>query len=167
MAPLNAYHRLVNATSGRALLIASNNAPPVLNIYQSRSFVFDNPYVFKERFDGSEDYFNLYGENLGRGDEYLDLKGGRYGQYKFQLYENDIVHNWTYGARTPYSGVGSTTLIATLPNLNTGTWNSFDYGLKKQNIGGMFESFTESEMKNGWDKSAAFMNQFIKDHPPG
>ncbi len=88
---------------------------------------------------GSEDYFNLYGENLGRGDEYLDLKGGRYGQYKFQLYENDLVHNWTYGARTPYSGVGSTTLIATLPNLNTSTWNAFDYGLKKQNIGGMFE----------------------------
>src|SRR6266581_1610733 len=88
---------------------------------------------------GSEDYFSLYGENLGRGDEYLDLKGGRYGQYKFQLYENDIVHNWTYSARTPYSGVGGTTLIATLPNLNTSTWNTFDYGLKKQNIGGMFE----------------------------
>ncbi|HEX6513473.1 MAG TPA: cupin domain-containing protein [Chloroflexota bacterium] len=57
VAPLNAYHRLVNATSGRALLIASNNAPPVMNIYQSRRFVFDNPYVFKERFDGSEDFF--------------------------------------------------------------------------------------------------------------
>ena len=88
---------------------------------------------------GSEEYFNLYGENLGRDDQYLDLKGGRYSQFKFQLYENDIVHNWTFGARTPYSGVGSTTLLATLPNLNTGTWNSFDYGLKKQNIGGMFE----------------------------
>ena len=88
---------------------------------------------------GSEDYFNLYGENLGRDDQYLDLKGGRYGQFKFQLYENDIVHNWTFGAITPYSGVGSTTLKATLPNLDTSTWNSFDYRLKKQNIGGMFE----------------------------
>jgi len=57
MAPLNANHRLVNATSGRALLIAANNAPPVMNLYQSRRFIFDNPYVFAERFDGSDDYF--------------------------------------------------------------------------------------------------------------
>jgi len=88
---------------------------------------------------GSEEYFSLYGENLGRDDQYIDLKGGRYSEFKFQIYENDIVHNWTFGARTPYTGVGSTTLRATLPNLNTDTWNSFDYGMKKQNIGGNFE----------------------------
>jgi MtrB/PioB family decaheme-associated outer membrane protein len=88
---------------------------------------------------GSEEYFSLYGENLGREDQYIDLKGGRYSQFKFQIYENDIVHNWTFGARTPYAGVGSTTLTATLPNLNTATWNPFDYGLKKQNVGGNFE----------------------------
>jgi hypothetical protein len=57
MAPLNAYVRMVNAGSGRALMIASNNAPPVMNIYQSRRFVFDNPYEFTERFDGSPDFF--------------------------------------------------------------------------------------------------------------
>ncbi len=33
-------------------------------------------------------------------------------------------------------------------------------------VGGIFESFTEGEMKNGWDKSATYMNQWIKDHPP-
>jgi hypothetical protein len=33
-------------------------------------------------------------------------------------------------------------------------------------VGGIFESFTEGEMKNGWDKSAVYMNQWLKDHPP-
>ena len=59
MAPINAYHRLVNATSGPALLLAANNAPPVMNIFQSRSFVFENPYDFSERYDLGEDFFKV------------------------------------------------------------------------------------------------------------
>ena len=55
--PINAWHRLVNATSGPALLLAANNAPPVFNIYQSTRFIFQNDYDFVERFDGSEDFF--------------------------------------------------------------------------------------------------------------
>jgi quercetin dioxygenase-like cupin family protein len=57
MAPINAWHRLVNATGRPALLLATNNAPPIMNIFQSRRFVFENPYDFRERFDGSEDFF--------------------------------------------------------------------------------------------------------------
>ncbi|HLH26003.1 MAG TPA: cupin domain-containing protein [Chloroflexota bacterium] len=57
MAPINAWHQLVNATNSPALLIASNNAPPIMNIYQSRSFIFDNPYDFRDRYDMGEDFF--------------------------------------------------------------------------------------------------------------
>lgn len=88
---------------------------------------------------GDNRYLNLYGENLGRDDQYLNVKGGEYTIYKYQLYENRLVHNWTFGARTPYTGVGSSTLTATLPNLNADTWNRFDYRQKRDDIGGMFE----------------------------
>jgi quercetin dioxygenase-like cupin family protein len=57
MAPINTWHRLVNASSRPALLVAANNAPPVMNLYQSRRFVFDNSFDFEERFDGSDDFF--------------------------------------------------------------------------------------------------------------
>lgn len=57
MVPINARHQIVNATNSPALLLATNNAPPIMNIFQSRSFVFDNPYAFRERYDGSDDYF--------------------------------------------------------------------------------------------------------------
>ncbi len=57
MIPINASYRLVNATSSRALLLASNNAPPVMNIYQSRHYVFDNDWSFAERGDIGDDFF--------------------------------------------------------------------------------------------------------------
>jgi len=59
LAPINSWHRLVNATGSPALLLASNNAPPVMNIYQSHRFIFDNPYEFTERFDASDDFFRV------------------------------------------------------------------------------------------------------------
>ena len=62
MAPLNAWHRHVNATSAPALLLASNNAPPVFNIYQSQQFIFDNPYDASLRLTDAEDFFKPQAE---------------------------------------------------------------------------------------------------------
>jgi len=59
MIPINTHHRLVNATSSPALVLVTNNAPPIMNLFQSRSFVFDNPYEFREQYDESDDFFKL------------------------------------------------------------------------------------------------------------
>jgi len=90
---------------------------------------------------GDEFYFNGFGENLGRDDQYIDLRGGKYGVFKYQLYDNELRHNFGsgVGALSPYSGIGSTILRATFPNLNTNTWNTFDNSYRRQDIGGMFE----------------------------
>jgi quercetin dioxygenase-like cupin family protein len=55
--PMNATHRIVNATSGGALLLAGTTAPIVINALQNTSAVFDNPFVFSDRFSGAEDFF--------------------------------------------------------------------------------------------------------------
>jgi MtrB/PioB family decaheme-associated outer membrane protein len=94
---------------------------------------------FNIRGRGSEYYLDAFGENIGRDDRYLDVKGGKYGVFKYQLYDDNIAHNWAFGARTPYDGVGSSTLTANLPNLDTSTWNTFNLREKRGNIGGMFE----------------------------
>ncbi|MBI2756090.1 MAG: cupin, partial [Chloroflexi bacterium] len=62
MAPLNAHHRLVNATNSPALLLASNNAPPIMNIFQSRRFIFEHPYQFTERYGLEQDFFRARSE---------------------------------------------------------------------------------------------------------
>lgn len=54
--PLNVHHRLMNATaSGPALLLAGTSAPMVFNLFANPEFVFTSPFVFSDRYDGSED----------------------------------------------------------------------------------------------------------------
>src|SRR4051812_19755197 len=55
--PMNAWYRHVNATSGGALLLAGNTAPNVLNQLNNTEAVFNNPFVFRDRFSGDEDFF--------------------------------------------------------------------------------------------------------------
>jgi quercetin dioxygenase-like cupin family protein len=55
--PMNARHRLVNATSGGAILIAGTTAPNVMNMINNVDAVFDNPFVFRDRFSGADDFF--------------------------------------------------------------------------------------------------------------
>jgi quercetin dioxygenase-like cupin family protein len=56
--PLNAMHRLVNATNSPALLLAATTAPNMLNLVRDPDFVLNCPYPFTERFDpDAEDYF--------------------------------------------------------------------------------------------------------------
>lgn len=55
--PLNAWHRVVNATSSPALLLAGTTAPNVINLIRDAEFMMNCPYDFLKRFDASDDYF--------------------------------------------------------------------------------------------------------------
>jgi quercetin dioxygenase-like cupin family protein len=55
--PLNAHHRLVNATSAPALLLAGTTAPNAMNLYNNSDFIFNCPYTFKDRFELRDDYY--------------------------------------------------------------------------------------------------------------
>ena len=55
--PLNAFHRIVNASSTPALILCGTSAPNVMNLVDSPAFVFDCPYVFGDRFSGAADFF--------------------------------------------------------------------------------------------------------------
>lgn len=55
--PLNAWHRIVNATSSPALLLAGTTAPNIMNLVSNPDFIFNCPYNFKDRFDPTDDYY--------------------------------------------------------------------------------------------------------------
>ncbi len=88
-------------------------------------------------------WFDGFIENIGRTDQFFELKGGRYNQFKYQVYGDWLQHNYSMrpdGATSPYSGIGSSTLTTTFPNINPASWNdSFNFETKRQNIGGMVE----------------------------
>ncbi len=97
---------------------------------------------------GSQYYTNLYGENFFQKDQYLNAEGGRYGVFKYRVYNDDMVHNYSWGLLTPFSGAGSsvqtapsTWVVQTPTNAtnNPANWNSFDAAIKRKTYGGAFE----------------------------
>src|SRR3990172_2652294 len=98
--------------------------------------------MFDAKGRGDNYYLNFFGENLGRDDMFLDFRGGKYGVFKYQLYDNELRHNFGsgFGARSPYAGIGGTTLTAVFPNgVPPTAWNSFDHSFSRRDLGGMFE----------------------------
>ena len=55
--PLNAKHRIVNASSAPALLLCGTSAPNILNLLDDPEFVFNCPHAFRHRFSGADDFF--------------------------------------------------------------------------------------------------------------
>lgn len=56
--PLNASFRITNVSSSPAILLAGNTAPPIMAIVADDNFIFDNDYVFRSRFELTDDYYN-------------------------------------------------------------------------------------------------------------
>ncbi len=67
-APLNTWHRLVNAASSPALVLGVTNAPPIMALYRNLDFIYNVPYHFSDRYDAREDYFKSLDE-FGRDPE--------------------------------------------------------------------------------------------------
>ena len=55
--PVNAMHRIVNASSSPAVLIAGTTAPNLMNLVNNTDFIFNTPYQFKDRFSGADDFY--------------------------------------------------------------------------------------------------------------
>lgn len=60
--PMNALFRIVNASSTPALLLAGNTAPNVINMINNFNAVFNNPFVFTDRFSSADDFYRARDE---------------------------------------------------------------------------------------------------------
>ena len=100
----------------------------------------------KIKYDDNKYYVDFDSRNLFYDTQSYDLEGGKWGAFKFNIDYNEIPHNFTYDARTLYSGAGTNNLTYTpnppsayLPNTGIGTWNTFDYSTKRKNLGAGFK----------------------------
>jgi oxalate decarboxylase/phosphoglucose isomerase-like protein (cupin superfamily) len=55
--PVNACHRIVNATSSPALLLGGTTAPNIMNLVGNNGFIFNCPYAFTDRFSVTDDFY--------------------------------------------------------------------------------------------------------------
>ena len=92
----------------------------------------------------STTWFQGYGENFGRSDQYMFLRGGMYDVFKSGVYLNDIPRTLSSNAFTPFNGSGGNLLTATFPQSGilaippTG-WNGFTLGYDRRDVGGYVE----------------------------
>ncbi|MGA2517695.1 MAG: MtrB/PioB family outer membrane beta-barrel protein [Thermodesulfobacteriota bacterium] len=70
--------------------------------------------------------------------QFYEIEGGMWGRFKFNLFYDEIPHNITFDARTPFIGAGHDLLIGA-PNPNFATWNTFDYSILRHQYGGGFK----------------------------
>jgi mannose-6-phosphate isomerase-like protein (cupin superfamily) len=55
--PVNAMHRIVNASSAPALLLGGTTAPNLMNLINNTDVIFNCPYEFRDRFSGADDFY--------------------------------------------------------------------------------------------------------------
>ena len=55
--PVNAWHRIVNASSSPALLLGGTTAPNLMNLINNVEVMFNCPYEFRDRFSGADDFY--------------------------------------------------------------------------------------------------------------
>jgi MtrB/PioB family decaheme-associated outer membrane protein len=95
----------------------------------------------KAKYDDDKYYVDFYGRDMFYDTQRYDLEGGKWGAYKFNMDYSELPHNFTYDARTFYSGVGTNNLTYPThpPSTDTGTWNIFDYSTKRKNFSAGFK----------------------------
>jgi MtrB/PioB family decaheme-associated outer membrane protein len=115
--------------------------PSKLNEYRDLGSGGSGIAGFELRGRGDRYYTNLYGENLGQDDQYLDVRGGSYGVFKYRLYSDELRHNFGSGpgALSPFSGIGGSTLNMANPRPAVATWGTFDHSYDRRDMGAMVE----------------------------
>jgi MtrB/PioB family decaheme-associated outer membrane protein len=105
--------------------------------YQDLSSGVLSNIFFRGRDD--KNWVDFYGENFGRDDQYISVRGGQYDVFKYRVYTNWMPHNFVFQALTPLQGQGTTLQTANFPQPNPSTWNSFNMGYERKDTGGYFE----------------------------
>jgi MtrB/PioB family decaheme-associated outer membrane protein len=89
------------------------------------------------KFDTEKYFFNFHGGDFAYDTQYYKIDGGMWGKFKFDLFYDEIPHNFTFDARTPFLGVGAgRDTLTGAPNTNVDSWNTFDYSIVRHQYGG-------------------------------
>jgi MtrB/PioB family decaheme-associated outer membrane protein len=84
----------------------------------------------------TEKYFlNFKAGDFAYDTQYYKIDGGMWGKFKVDLFYDEIPHNFTFDARSPFLRAGRDTLTGA-PNTNVDSWDTFDYSILRRQYGG-------------------------------
>lgn len=133
------------------------------------------------KYDNDAAYINFNADEIGRDTQNLKVETGKYGKFKLDAFYNEIQHNFDFGAKTYYTGVGTNNLTAapyssaSLPT-NATTWPStFDYTISRDQYGAgikldllkpFFANFSISkEERKGLKATASYITSVVTELP--
>ena len=92
-------------------------------------------------YDTEKYFMDFKADDIAYDTQNYRLGGGMWGKFKADIYYDEFPHNFTFGARSFYQGIGGNFLTypGAAPSLNISTWNEFDYSVKRKNYGGGFK----------------------------
>jgi oxalate decarboxylase/phosphoglucose isomerase-like protein (cupin superfamily) len=62
--PLNVWRQHINRGTAPARFLSMNNSPVVIDLFHNADFVFNNDFVFRDRYDGEANFFSTGPENF-------------------------------------------------------------------------------------------------------
>ncbi len=84
-------------------------------------------------------HFQFDADKIGEDDQFFQLKGGEYGNFKYKFIYDEIVHNYGFDAITPYSGLGTSRVTLSADTADITTWTHFDSKVNHKRYGGELE----------------------------
>ncbi|MDI6726744.1 MAG: MtrB/PioB family outer membrane beta-barrel protein, partial [Smithellaceae bacterium] len=128
--------------SGESLTISGNKAS--LNEYRDLRDGFYGDVNL--RYNSAGYFLNFEGTDIGRNTQNYRLDGGKWGQFKYFVDYDQIKHNFTFDARTFYTGIGTDRLTYTgvvpVGGAAAGTFTPsatiFDYASERKRLGAGF-----------------------------
>ncbi len=88
---------------------------------------------FRLKFDSDDFFLQGTASDIGYNTQHYRIDGGMYGKFKFYMDYDEIPHNFTFDAKTFYTGVGGNNLtFSALPTADTSGWTHFDYRIKRK-----------------------------------
>ncbi len=92
------------------------------------------------KYDSDKYFLDFRASDIGYRTQRYDLDGGWWGNVKFHLGYQEIPHNFTFNAKSFYTGIGGSGLQTSFPvNTNVNTWTTFDYSINRENYNGGFK----------------------------
>ena len=86
------------------------------------------------KYDTDTYFWEIKAADMGYDTQKYELDGGVYGQFKAHIKYSEIPHNYTLGAETFYSGIGTNRLISPGAVPPTSAWTPFDYAIKREAV---------------------------------
>jgi MtrB/PioB family decaheme-associated outer membrane protein len=86
-------------------------------------------------YESNTYFLNGVASDIGYDTQHYSLEGGMWGTFRYYFDYDEIPHNYTFDARSFYSGIGSERLTGS-PNTDVKSWSTFDYSIERKTYGG-------------------------------